>query len=299
MYILRNVTLLGATGNVGAPVLNALLSTPQLSVTVLARPSSSIAHNHPEGAKVVICKDFSHETLVPLLRGTDALVITAGTDAFTLQHTLITAAVEAGVKRIIPSEFGSNLNNEEVSKLGVFQTKISVRKELQKLAEEGKIEWTGISNGALLDWGLKVGFLGIDVKNKKATLFDGGERRFSATLLGDVGKAVVGVLMHPEETKNRLVYVHSAVLTQNQLVGVYEKLLGEKLETTVADTEKIKQQGDEKIEKGDYSGFVDQIIRALWGPNSGSDYGKKVDNELFFIEQLTDEQLEEVVRSTL
>ena len=53
--------------------------------------------------------------------------------------------------------------------------------------------------------------------------YDGGERKFSTTRLETVGKAVAGVLKNAEETKNRVVFVHEAVVTQNQLAALSGK----------------------------------------------------------------------------
>jgi hypothetical protein len=55
---------------------------------------------------------------------------------------------------VIPSEFGSDLNNSKSAALPVFAHKVEVRKYIEQLAAEGKIEWTAISTGAFLDWGL-------------------------------------------------------------------------------------------------------------------------------------------------
>jgi uncharacterized protein YbjT (DUF2867 family) len=92
--------------------------------------------------------------LTAALQGADALLLTVGATAVSGQTDLIDAAVAAGVKRVIPSEFGSDLNNAKAAALPVFVPKIEVRKYLEKLAAEGKIEWTAVSNGAFLDWGL-------------------------------------------------------------------------------------------------------------------------------------------------
>lgn len=49
-------------------------------------------------------------------------------------------------------------------------------------------------------------------------MYNGGDVRVSATLLGDGARAVVGIIGRREETTDRVVYVHSAVVAQKQLL---------------------------------------------------------------------------------
>jgi uncharacterized protein YbjT (DUF2867 family) len=49
------------------------------------------------------------------LKGQDALVLATGSSALDAQKDIMTAAAEAGVKRIIPSEFGSVSVDSNVS----------------------------------------------------------------------------------------------------------------------------------------------------------------------------------------
>lgn len=301
MTILSNVTIVGASGNIGEPVLAALLADPSLSVTILARPGSKILSHPPERASVKTADFSNHEALVSALRGADALVLTLVVDASTMgtQQTLIAAAVEAGVKRVIPSEFGSNLDNQRVRELSVFTEKVKVRKVLEGLASEGKISWTAVSNGGFFDWGLKVGFLDQDAKSKKATLYDGGDLPISFTLLSDVAKAVAGILKHPEETKNRLVYVQSTRLSLKQLSAIQEKVLGIKFDTTVVSTQDVLKEANEKIAKGDPSGFFMQLLPSVVGKDCGGDYEGKDSNELLGIKLLDETEIEEVIKKNV
>jgi uncharacterized protein YbjT (DUF2867 family) len=148
--------------------------------------------------------------------------------------------------------------------------------------------------------GIKLGFLGANVKDKTARLFDGGNRHFSASLLSDIAKAVIGVLKHPEETRNKLVYVSSARLTQKELVAAYEKVLGITFEATEVDTEALEKASYDKIAKGEISGFIDQIIRGLFGQGYGGDFGAyEQHNELFGIKQLDAAGIEEVIKANV
>ena len=139
-------------------MLKALLVYPALSVIVLLRPESV---RQPAGAdgsnvKTVTVRFDDHTALVRALRDAEAdvLVIAVGYGGFHAHGQFIDAAVEAGVKRVVANEFGSDLNNPLTRQLAVFAPKIAARQKLEKLADEGKITWTAIANGALFDLGL-------------------------------------------------------------------------------------------------------------------------------------------------
>ncbi|KAL7272794.1 hypothetical protein RUND412_004381 [Rhizina undulata] len=297
-YTIKNVALIGATGNLGPYILSALRAS-SYHVTVLTRAGSATRQCLPADVKVVTVDYDNHASVVEALRGQDALVASIASAALGLQKKIIDAAVEAGVKRYIPSEFGSDTRNEKTSKLAVCKAKVDIREYLEALAKEGKIEWSGVVNGALLEWGLRVCFLGFNKVAKAAKIFDGGDRQFSTSKLADVGRAVVGILAHPAETRNRLVYVHSAVVTQNQLLAIYEKQTGEKWTVVNVDTVELERQAYEKIGNKDFSGFMDLIHRALFGEGHGGDFRGKVDNELLGIKELSEVEVEEIVKADL
>jgi uncharacterized NAD-dependent epimerase/dehydratase family protein len=75
---------------------------------VLTRPGSKFTA--PEN---VIRKDVDFtgvQSLADAMKGNEALVITIGRtagDVFAVQKTLVDAAIEAGIKRVIPAHFGT------------------------------------------------------------------------------------------------------------------------------------------------------------------------------------------------
>jgi putative NADH-flavin reductase len=73
---IKNVCLLGANGNVGPMVLDAL-AKDGFNVTVLRRASSKSSSSYPSGVKVAEVDDaFAVDDLVPIFRGQDAVVVT-------------------------------------------------------------------------------------------------------------------------------------------------------------------------------------------------------------------------------
>ncbi|RGB31540.1 hypothetical protein C1646_627004, partial [Rhizophagus diaphanus] len=86
------------------------------------------------------------------------------------------AAKEAFVKRFIPSKF--------VGVPQITDGKIRFEEEVIKSG----LEYTIIYNGLFQEF---LGWIGFDVKNKKATFYADGNKKLHTTSLSDVGKYIV------------------------------------------------------------------------------------------------------------
>lgn len=120
----------------------------------------------------------------------------------------------------------------------------------------------------------------------------------SAATLADVGKAVVGVLKHPEETRNRAVYVQTTLYSQNQLLE-YARKKNPDLKTgrqEIATTD-LLQEAYAKLQKGDFSAFVDFIFVSLYSKDYGGGWSEKNDNALLGIKEISPKELEKLVAS--
>lgn len=280
---------LQATGNFGPSIVSALV-TAGFTVTALSRSGST--SKLPSEVKVVEVNYDSHDSLVTALKGQDVFISAVPNHGD--QPKLIDAAIAAGVKRFLPSEFGSDIaGNENVQKLPVFQGKLKTQKYLEE--KKDQISYTIVVNGAFLDWGIKVGF----IINKNTTrVFNGGDKPRSTTTLEDIGKGVVGVLRHPEETKNRAVYLQSAAVSQNKLLELAKKKNPDfKPEIQNVDTLKVLQDSYDALEKNDADvgtalrGF---IVVSIYTEGYGGLFAKN-DNELLGIKGKSDEELEALV----
>jgi uncharacterized protein YbjT (DUF2867 family) len=100
--LIKNVVLAGASGNLGPFVLDALVEAG-LSVTVFTRRSSS--STFPSTVKVVTVDYSDVKTLESALAGIDAVI--AVLPHGEAQDNLIRASKKAGVKVVVPGEFGN------------------------------------------------------------------------------------------------------------------------------------------------------------------------------------------------
>jgi uncharacterized protein YbjT (DUF2867 family) len=129
--------------------LNAFLKHSKFNITVLSRPDSK--STFPPGVKVVRADYSSIESLTTAFKGQDAVVSLVGSPALNDQPRLIDAAIAAGVKRFIPSEYGANTPSERLREiLPLFNTKKEVVDYLK--SKEDHITWSGLITGAFFDW---------------------------------------------------------------------------------------------------------------------------------------------------
>ena len=223
---------------------------------------------------------------------------TLASAALATQVLLVKAAAKAGVKRFIPSEFGSNTLNEKNRGLPVFADKIKVQDTLKKNATSNGMTYSLIYNGPFLDWGIMVGFI-MNLKAKSITLFDGGNRLFSTTSLPTIAKAVTGVLTHLEETKNRAVYVQDTATTLKTLAAMGEKATGGNWEQSVVAVDEMLEQAwaELKKDKPNPEVFVFNFLKtSIWGEGHGGHF-ENLDNELLGLKQMSDVEIQKLVSS--
>ena len=140
----------------------------------------------------------------------------------------------------------------------------------------------------------------MDIKGKSIALFDGGDRVFSTTSLPTIGKAVASVLQHPEQTKNRAVYVQDTSKTLKELAIMGKKATGAEgwVENVVSTDELVEQAWVElKKEQPNPDIFVFNFIKAsIWGKGYGCNF-EKLDNELLGIKEMSEAEAQGLVDS--
>jgi hypothetical protein len=242
--------------------LNTFLKESSFNVTVLSRSDSSATF--PSSVKVIRANYDSPNALKDAFTGQDVVVSLVGGSVLGDQEKFINAAIAAGVKRFVPSEFGSDTNgvrNREV--VPIFDAKFGTVNYLK--GKEGEISWTAIITGPFFDWAMKVGFNGFNLADKSVTIFDGGNTKFSATNLHTIGVALIKALEKPEESKNQYIYLGGFNTTQNEILGLAEKITGAKWTVKHVASKEHLANGRTKVEKGDYTGILDLLQVATFG----------------------------------
>lgn len=224
---IRTVMVVGASGNIGRPIVEDLLAAG-FTVSALTRQTSN--STFPPGMRAVPC-DYTPEGLTRAFQGQDAVVSTIATFATQEQKIAIDAMIAAGVKRFIPSEYGVDTSVPDVLDLlppakGKCDTVAYLK------SKQDKLSWTGVIVGGFFDWGLLVGAFGYNLRSKTVTVYDGGDQPWEATNIAQIARAVTACLSpeHYEKTSNQYVFVNSFTVTQNQVIAEIEKAMGTKIE---------------------------------------------------------------------
>lgn len=189
-------------------------------MTVLGR-SASNGHVLPANVEYIEIDYEDQDSLVSAFRGHDAAILTHSLFGVHYNKPLIDASIKAGIRRIIPSHYGSVATNDdpEVQSMPVHGVLTDIRRYLEAKARAGLIEYTVLEPGCFLET-LAVTDTALDIPNRRADLWDDGNHRFSVSTLAGTGKAMVGVLRHGEASKNRVIRFHEFTVSQNELLAI-------------------------------------------------------------------------------
>lgn len=263
------------------------------TVTVFSR-TANFVDGLPSGARAVQVDYSSVESLVSALQGQDVVVSTVGTPGVSAQKTIIDAAIQAGVKRFIPSDWGSLSTDPSAISLPNNKIWVDIQNYLKKRAAAGDIEYTLFGVGPFLEYVINTPFV-VDSQNHTVDLYDGGGHPFSTTSLSSIGKAVSGALKNAAATKNRLIRVHDIVVTQSQVLGLAKKYSAPDAQWTENAVDATKEleailsttkQGDLDVVK-----WIAILKAAIFGGKFAGEY-KPSDNELVGLPILSWEDFE-------
>lgn len=236
--------------------------------------------------------------LTAALAAQDTVVSALTTNAMDTQLPLVEAAVKAGVRRLIPSEFSANIGNPKAAALPVYHSKVKLCDVLRQTTEGNpNFTFSLIRNGLFLGWNLATGFF-LNLKGGETPLYDGGDRPFGTTTLSTIGKAVAEVLCHLEDTKNRAVFVQGLVTTQKEILKIAQGVNPER--TWIPKSVSTAEM--EASAHGNYANGLFDLVSSLGffrRPVFAEGYGgefQEVDNELLGIRQKTNNNLEALIR---
>ncbi|TWU72069.1 hypothetical protein ED733_003489 [Metarhizium rileyi] len=302
----RKIAIIGASGQIGKPTVEALLSHGGHTITALQRPEATRTF-----AEEVIVKkgNLEDETfLTDALKGQDAVVLMPPlSHLLKLQEPAVRVAAKVGVPYVFPAEFGPD---PFAGKLVGENELLRAKKKIRDLVEElGVSSWVSIAVGPWLDDCLKAGLWGIDYKARKATLWHGADARANTASIAHAGEALAAVLSLPEadlaKYKNKAVYAPSFFLTQREILEAVQRVT----ETTDADwdietrdVKEVETEYEEKIKQGDGVAPYTKFIVTHFLKGHGGDFQNKIDEaevEKLGRLGLQKETLEQVIKKGL
>ncbi|KAI0405035.1 NAD(P)-binding protein [Xylaria palmicola] len=291
----RNVALVGANGNIGAPILSALLAAGH-KITVLTRPGSSI--NFPPAVTVHVGDYYDENFALRALKGQEVLIMALGFNAYDAQIPLIKAAAKVGVSYIVPCEFGSDPTHPKLNdELQMMNQKAPFRKLVEDL---GVSSWIGVVTNPWVEFSIRLGLYGIDLKEKTATFYDEGNVKGNFTTLTRVGEELAAILALPDselsEYRNEFVYFSSFYVSQRDFLASAMRATGttEKDWTiTSVSSDKVIQAAKEP--SADLMTRMMTLFALVFKDGYGGDYNSKiVDDEKL---ELKAEDLDTLMKS--
>lgn len=148
------------TGAIGPSIIHSLNAAGfRVQALTRRRQTTSI----PNAVNVVEVNYNDDNALRKALRYQDAVVSCLGDvpAAVQAQESLLKAALDVGVKRFLPSEFGSDTTNRHVRSYPFFRAKVEHQRRLRQAASAYRdFSYSLLITGPFIDWGLsKVPFI--------------------------------------------------------------------------------------------------------------------------------------------
>jgi uncharacterized protein YbjT (DUF2867 family) len=301
----RKIAFLGASGQVGAPTLKALLAQGVHTITAIQRREATSSF---PSEVIVKSGDLEDEAFITeVLKGQDALILMPPLAHIPLQKGFVRAAAKAGVPYILPSEFGPDpFAKQLVEENVLLQDKKAIRDLIDEL---GVSSWVSVTIGPWLDQALTFGLWGIDAKARKATLWGGADSKANTATVHHTAEATAAVLSLPDtdlaKYRNKAVYTPSWLLSQREILQAVQRVTGTSdadWDITEEGAEDVVKDYEAKMKKGEMAGYLKKFFYAHFLEGHGGDFEHKVvPAEVQKLEKfgLQKENLEEVIKATL
>lgn len=278
----RNIAIVGATGQQGKYITSELLKNSAFNITALTRNADT--SSFPSNLKVVPVDYSVPSTLTTALKGQDALIITLAVSAPPdTQAKLVHAAAEAGVPWIFPNEFGGDTDDAISDETGLGPHKRAVRKLIEDL---GVSSWVGIASGFWYEYSLSgPGLYGIDIAKREVVWLDEGTQRMNISTWPQVGRAVASLLSLPvrsgdaasgenkttslSDYRNRMVFISSFTLNQREMLDALNRVMGlgdGDWSTSRVAAKQRYEDARKSLAKGDRMGFAYMLYSRYFFP---------------------------------
>ncbi|KZV86118.1 NAD(P)-binding protein, partial [Exidia glandulosa HHB12029] len=276
-----------AGGPFGTAMLDELLKCGW-HVVILARTPSAIPLR--PNSTVVQLDLGNHSALVEAMRGAQVVMCSVsgrartGVDSFEMQKPLIDAAISAGVRRYIPSEWATDHDHPAAQALPdlVYGSRRKVMRYLKEKAASGEIEYTLFFSGVLFDWALRNGWFGFDISKRHARIVNSGDLRRVVSSNAACAHATARALSleHFDATANRSLRTVGGFISQNEVLAVLERLTGDKFTIEHISSEECGRRGRAVLQRGEFTveAVRDLIISSAYSKSGPFNWGLE-DNE--------------------
>lgn len=305
----KNIAVVGASGNVGKYITKELLATGKHTVTAITR--SNATTKAPEGVQVAKVDYENKSSVVDALKGQEVLIISLSVMAPQgTQAMLIEAAAEAGVSWVMPNEYSPDFGNKNLLHFGkdalLGPGIIEAREHIERL---GVSSWVGLVSGFWYPHVMAHPLTpyGFDIPNKTVTFFDDGRTRIPHTTLEQSGRVVAALLSLPvdgvdpclSQWRNRPCYCSSFTLSQKEMFDAICAVTGDKeSDWTIKYEPSVERhkRAQDMLQKGDRAGSLLTMVTRVFFQDGAGDYSDLIENKKLGI---VEEDVHKVTRDAL
>lgn len=225
------IVVTGATGALNGTTVDHLLARlPASQIAVAVRHPERAAHLAERGVTVREGGDYADPRLADAFEGADQLLLVSsndpGADAVELHRRAVSAAVSAGVGRVLYT------SHQGAAATSPFAPAV-VHAATERLLEESGLPWTSLRNGF---YAHSLGFL-LGAWPRTGVVAVPAEGRVSWTAREDVAEAAAAVLTSPVPHDGPLTLTAGAAPTFAEVAATLADLSGRPVERVVVPVE--------------------------------------------------------------
>lgn len=251
----NGILVLGA-GELGMAVVRTLVrrtAPAAIPVTVLLRPATiqstdpvkqkDVAELRSLGVEIVPgdLSDQSGTALAAIFRRFDTVISCTGfAGGPGVQLKLARAALDAGVKRYFPWQFG--VDYEVIgrgSAQDLFDEQLDVR---DLLRSQVQTEWVIVSTGMFTSFLFEPAFGVVDLARNTVNALGGWDNAVTVTTAEDIGALTTEIVFSEPRIANQVVYIAGDTVTYRQLADTIDRLMGTEVLRSAWSVDELKRK---------------------------------------------------------
>jgi nucleoside-diphosphate-sugar epimerase len=156
------------------------------------------------------------------------------------QRKITAAAIEAGVERYVPWQFGVDYDVVgRGSGQEVFDEQADVR---DMLRVQSRTRWVILSTGMFTSFLFEPAFGVVDLEGGRVSALGSWENRLTVTTPEDIGRLTAAVLAHEPRLEDRVVYVSGDTVSYAQLADMVERHLGRRVDRVLWTMDRLRSE---------------------------------------------------------
>ncbi|OMO75175.1 NmrA-like protein [Corchorus olitorius] len=246
------ILIMGATGYIGKFIVEASVKEGHPTFALVRQTSVSdpakrklIDNFNNLGVQLLYGDLYDHESLVKAIKQVDVVISALGDIKHLADQVKIIAAIkEAGnVKRFFPSEFGSDA--DRVHAVEPAKSGFGIKAQIRRVIEAEGIPYTYLCSYSFAGYYLNnLSQLGATSPPRDKVIIPGdGNPKAIFNYEGDIATYTIRAVDDPR-TLNKTLYIMPPknIYSLNELVALWEKLIGKTLEKTYVTEEQLLKQ---------------------------------------------------------